>query len=138
MKKKKSLPKRQQSYLAKCIAYGAIGLLCFVNIRSTWPFMLIFLVLAVFYAFIWNKHKNDKSFIEVVKSVLKDDEYDKDGNVINEEEDEKLLEKKRKKSFQDYLAEVDKNFEDKELDEALANEEADDYDDEEYKDLFIR
>ena len=129
-KRKYKIPRKQTSYLTKAIIYGVFGLLCLSNIKQLWSIMLILLAVAAFYGYLWDKHKHDKSFLEFVKAVWKDGEEP-------EEEDDKKYEnlnrKEQKKTFQDYLAEVDRQFNDEELDRQLAELE-----DSENSDLYIR
>lgn len=129
MKIPKKLPKKQTNFFLRSILYIVFAVFCCFDFKDAWMLFLIFIALAAFYIYLWIKHKDDLSFSEILdRNTLKDD--------VPAHE---MTKKERKQSFQDYLAKVEEEYDNTEIDE-LYNAETDDaeYDEEEYEDLYIK
>lgn len=119
---------KKRSSVKSIVLYGFSFLVCIIC--GLWKLSLIFLVLTVFYVFIHvrNKDKIDSNLLRQGMFQIKQNKKNK-----------RDLEKERKQSFQDYLAKVDEEFDDKDIDvqlklleelEELEDEELDEDDDE--------
>ena len=117
------IPKRQTNFLAKAIFYGILALLCFINIKRFWAFFLILLAIAVLNVMFYIKHKDDVPFFDTLKKNLN---FDKAKD--QQAEYEKLSRKEKKLSFQEHLAQIEKDFEMPEEAE-YSDEDAEEYED---------
>ena len=112
--RKNKRPTPQSKKDIRSAVFCVIGaLLCLFSFKTMWLFFLLLVVCAILRFFLYKKHKVTEAELELFMNELEKDDDDGDvpdsipRNVKMSKKDLKKAEAERKKSYQDFLSELE-------------------------------